>query len=408
MKLFRSLIAVAAAHTAAFAGSPKAPLATQPVSATSSSFSDAGSLSEYFLGKDNAWDTMYDSIQQWKKDNHIPIGISADHWWHVDRGAKLYGDGYGVPGERGTYRYSLTFDPALKLSGDGFVNEVGIHFLGRIRDSSDKLRAFYKDTVWTTEAYAYAKTDLGTFKAGQILENFCIGWDNSWYEGVSYFDDYRANPSWGVSWENTWKVSDGFSVDTAAQYFIRSDYVSGALVNSSAATTKGLVERNTFLLRAVPTWKLNEDTKLAWGIAGLTRSIDGTDQYPGLLDNRQTAWETDLSLSWKRWTIWGQYIDSYGATSPTRYVSGGPSDRQNSLSTGINYKIGPISAHVNFSKAWDHNPDGHQYIFEPGITFQLAKNLTLYTEYVKWFVTDSNGVKAKYDDAFELALVWNF
>ncbi len=407
MTILRTLLVVAAAQAAAFADSAKNPVATQPEPA-STSFADAGSLSEYFFGKDNAWDTFYDDVQQWKKDHHLPIGISADHWWHVDRGGYLYGNGYGVPGEGGTYRYSLTFDPALKLSGDGFVNEVGIHFLGRIRDSSDKLRAFYKDTAWTTEAYAYAKTDLGTFKAGQMFENFCIGWDNSWYEGVSYFDEFRANPSWGVAWDNTWKVSDAFSVDTSAQYYIRSDYVSGALVNSSAATTKGLIERNSFIVRAVPTWQLDKDTKLAWGVAGLTREVDGSEKYPGLVDDRQTAWETDLTLSWKKWTVWGQYIDSHGATSPTRYVSGGPSDRQNSLSTGINYKLGPISTHVNFSKSWDHKPDGHQYIFEPGITFQLAKNLTLYTEYVKWNVTGSNGDTAKYDDGFELALVWNF
>lgn len=367
-------------------------------------FSKAGSLSEYFFGKNNAWDSAYDSLQQWKKDNHIPISIGAHHWWHVDRSDYIYGDGYGVPGERGTYYYWLNFDPVLKLKGDGFVNEVGIHFQGRIRDDSDKLRSFYNDNIWTYEAYAFAKTDQGTFKAGQIVEQFCIPWDNSWWEGVAYFDEYRFNPSWGVTWDNTWKVSEIFSVDTSLQYFIEGDKVSGAIANSTAANTSGFEERNSFILRAVPTWKLNEDTKIAWGGAVLTRQID--DNGVAGIDDSQFAWETDLSLTWKNWTFWGQYIDSHGTITPTRYVSGGPSDRQDSLSAGINYKIGPISAHVNYSKGWDHDPDGDQYIFNPGITFQLTKNLTLYTEYVKWNVYNSQDVKAKYDDGFEFALVW--
>jgi predicted porin len=156
----------------------------------------------------------------------------------------------------------------------------------------------------------------------------------------------------------------------------------------------------------VPTWKLGSDTKLAWGIAGLVREIDAPDALG--LSSPQTAWDTDLTLTYKNWTFWGQYIDSHGTITPARYVSGGPSDRQNSVSAGINYKCGPISAHVNFSKEWDHSPDGHQFIFAPGFAFQLAKNLTLYTEYVKWNVTDAAGVKTKYDNGFELALVWNF
>ena len=400
------LITALATQLTAFAGSLSSKSSAPVQPATSSSFADAGSLAEYFFGKDNAWDSTFDSVQQWKKDNNFPISIGAHHWWRVDRDAYLYGNGYGAPGERGTFYYWLNVAPSIKLSGDGFVKEVGIHAQGRIRDSSDKLRAFYDDTVWSYEAYVFAKTDAGTFKAGQIVQNFCLAWDNSWYEGVTYFDEYRFNPSYGFSWEKTWKASESFSMDTSAQYFIRGDHVSGALVNSSAATTKGAQERNTGIVRMVPTWKLDNDNKIAWGVAGLVRGIDANSKLG--LDDTQVAYETDLTLTHKNLSIWAQYIDSHGVITPARYVSGGPSDRQNSISTGINYKIGPISAHVNYSKGWDHNPGGHQYIFQPGITFQLAKNLTLYTEYVKWNVTGSSGATAKYEDGFQFALVWNY
>ena len=401
MTLLRTLLVVAAAPSLAFAGSGKDPAAPQTDTA---SFANAGSLSEYFFGKGNAWDASYDAMQQWKKDYHLPIGISADHWWHIDTGGHLYGNGYGVPGESGTYRYNLSFDPSLKLDKDGFVTEVGIHALGRIRDSGEKLRSFYKDTIWTYEAYAFANTKIGTFKGGQIALDFGIGWDNSWWEGVPYFDGYRFNPAWGFSWENTWKIDDKLSVKTTAQYFIHDDRVSGAIAGADAESSL-LGERNTFNARIVPTLKINADTALTLGFSALTREIDKSGPFG---DDRQTAWSTDLSLTWKNLTVFSQYTDSYGVISPARYVSGGPSDRQNSVEVGVNYKLGPISAHVNYSKGWDHHPKGHQYIFNPGLTFQLTKNLTLYTEYVKWDVTNSLGAKAKYDDGVELILVWNF
>ncbi len=405
MTLFRSLIAVVAVQTAAFAGSVKNPSTTQPAPA-SSSFSDANSLSEYFLGKDNAWDATYDSIQQWKKDTGIHIGIGADHWWHVDTGGHLYGNGYGVPGEGGTYRYNLTIDVPLKLSDDGFLKEIGLHALERIRDSDDKLRSFYRDTKWSYEAYAYAKTSVGTFKVGQIPLDFGIGWNNSWWEGVGYFDGYKFNPAYGVSWENVWKASDTFSINTTVQYFLQDDRVSGAIAGADAESTPPLSERNTFAAHIVPTWKLSEDTKLSWGLSGLERQIHNAGVAG--ISNHQTVWGSDLTLAVGKFSIFGEYTDSHGVITPARYVSGGPSDRQNSISTGIAYKFGPITPRLSFSKGWDHNPSGHQYIFNPGVTIQIAKNLTLYTEYVKWEVTDRAGKTSPYDDGVEFALVWNF
>ena len=106
--------------------------------------------------------------------------------------------------------------------------------------------------------------------------------------------------------------------------------------------------------------------------------------------------------------MFAQYINSHGVITPVNYISGGPSNRQDSFETGVNYKWGPVSVHFDFSKGWYHDPSGSQIIYNPGITFQLAKNLALYTEYVKWNVTNSHNVTSRYDDGYELALVWKF
>ena len=89
-------------------------------------------------------------------------------------------------------------------------------------------------------------------------------------------------------------------------------------------------------------------------------------------------------------------------------MSGGPSNRQNSFEIGASYKFGPVSARVNYSEGWDHNPSGHQYIFNPGLTVQISKALTAYAEYVKWNVTNSAGTTTRFDDGYELVLVWNY
>lgn len=407
MHLSRLPIIVALAQTCAFAGTPSAKEPTSNPVSSSPSFARAGSFSEYFFGKNNWVDSTSDAWMDWKKRNHLPISFGAHHWWNVDRDQFVYGDGYGVPGLRGTYFYYLNFDPKLTIQGDHFFNEIGLHIQGRIRDDQDKLRSFYDNNYWTFEAYAFAKTDLGTFKAGQIVEQFGIAWDNSWWEGVAYFDEYRFNPSWGVTWENIWNVSDTFSIPTNLQYYWTSDRVSGALANASAATTIGLEEHHSFILRAIPTWKLNADTTLAWGMAGLTRSI--RDEAGFGVDDRQIAWETDLTLTWKNFSVWAQYTDSYGVITPARYLSRGPSDRQNSFSTGVNYKLGPLaSIHLNYSKGWDHNPSGEQFLVQPGITFQLTKNIALYTEYVFWDLTNASGNTVSFADGFQFAVVWSY
>ncbi|MEP6822368.1 MAG: hypothetical protein ABI946_08470 [Chthoniobacterales bacterium] len=373
---------------------------------TRTSFSGASTFAEVLYGKDNAWDKTYDDIQAWKEKYHLPISVGANHWFHLDRDERIYGNGYGVPTESGTYYWYVSADPSLKL-GDGAVSEVGAHVQFRFRDDqNDKLRAFYSDTSWFYETYAYAKTRFGTFKAGQLVTEFGIPWDGTWWESVPYFDGYKFDPDYGVSWDNSWKISDRFSVDTAAQFFFNSDGVNGSLVGADAESGIGLSERNTGVVRLVPTWKLNDDLKIAWGVSGLLGEIKGAGRYPNV-DGTRGVFGSDITLTYKNFSVFAEYIDAFGATNPVRYVSGGASDRVDSLRGGVAYRYGPVTFHVNYSYGWDHRPAGHQYIFAPGLNIQVTKNVVIYAEYVKWNVTDRFGNTAKFDDGFELIAVWN-
>jgi hypothetical protein len=387
--------------TLAPATSQKPPDAAAPPS----SFEASATIAEFLFGKDNVWDKTGDEIDQWKKEYHVPISIGANHWFHLDRDERIYGNGYGVPTESGTYYWYIAADPAVTF-GDGLVKEIGAHAQFRIRDDeNDKLRAFYYDTYWFYEAYAYAKTSIGAFKAGEIVTEFGLPWDGTWWEGVPYFDGYKFDPDYGLSWSNSWRSSQYLTIDSVAQFFFGSNKVSGAIPNADAESTSGLDERNTGVFRVVPTWNFDNDLKLQWGVSGLVGGIKGARRLG--TDSSRAALGTDLTLTWKNLKLFGEYIDGFGVTTPARYVSGGPSDRVESLRGGVSYRSGPVTFHVNYSYGWDHNPSGHQYIFDPGVNVQLTKNVTIYVEYVKWDVTNRKGVTAKFDDGFELIAVWN-
>lgn len=383
---------------------PAGPPRPNETSAPPTTFEGSDTLAQYLFGRSNSWDRTYDRIEEWKKENHIPISVGANHWFHLDRDERIYGNGYGVPTESGTYYWYIAADPAFTI-GDGWLKEIGGHAQFRFRDDkNDKLRAFYYDTYWFYEAYAYAKTSIGTFKAGQLVTEFGVPWDGTWWEGVPYFDGYKFDPDYGFSWDNHWQLSSRLTLASAAQYFVASDRVNGSIPGADAESAPGGRERNTAVVRLVPTYSFTDDLKLALGVSGLYGQVKSISP---LTDDTRGVFGTDLTLTYKNFTIFGEYIDAFGVANPNRYVSGGPSDRVDSLRGGASYKYGPVTFHVVYSYGWDHHPNGHQYVLDPGLSVQLTKNVTFYGEYVKWDVTNRFGQTAKYDDGFELILAWN-
>jgi hypothetical protein len=364
-------------------------------------------LFKMIFGRNDVWDKTYDDWVQWKKDHNFPVTIGAQNWWNVDRGPHLYGNGYGVPGLRGTYYWFVNFDPSYKFKDEGFVQQIGLHLDGRIRDTDEKFRSFFGETYWFYELYAYADTKWGTFKVGEIAMDFGIPWDYCWWEGTPYFDGFKFNPAYGVSWHKDFKASSNFTIPITAQYFLREDNVSGAEPGADAESTPGLTEKNTFVARIVPTLQINKDTSLAVGASGLFGSVAKSYLYQGV-DNQHGAWDAEATLKWKDATVFGEFLRSYGAASPARYVSGGPSDLMTTYRVGATYTFGPFTPHIEYSEEEDRHPTGRQHVFDVGVNTRLAKNITLYTEYVKWNVVNSAGVKSRFADGFELVVAWSF
>jgi hypothetical protein len=360
-------------------------------------------VSEALFGPSNGWDTAFKDWDTWKTSHDIPLTIGAFHWFHVNNNGPN-ASGYGIPGIRGTYFYYVQFDPA-QSTGDGAISNVGLHADFRVRDDPEKLRPFYDNTYWFYELYGWIDTEIGRFKVGQIWKRFGLDWDGTWWGSVQYFDGFKLNPDYGLSWERQTPLSEHLRLDSFVQYFVAQDGINGSLPGADPESVRGARARNMGVVRVVPTWTLSESSSLAVGLSGFARQIHRITPNGG--DDTQRAVAADATYTYHQFSVFTELLRSYGVVNPTRYVSGGPSDRISDVLTGVSYRSGPVTFRFNWSAGFDEHPSGHQYLWVPGMTVALTKNLDLYAEYVHWDVTISTGQRFTIEDGGQFILNWH-
>jgi hypothetical protein len=368
-----------------------------------SRFRSSASLSEALFGASNDWDTAYAQWDAWKKRHQIPVTVGAFNWFHVNNGGPN-ASGYGIPGIRGTYYYYVLLDPQLRSTA-ATGPSVGVHVDFRFRDSADKIRPFFKDTHWFNEFYLWASTDLGEIKMGQVWKRFGLDWDYTWWGDVQYFDGFKLNPDYGISWERQWRLSGDWHLDSFVQYFVRQDGVSGALAGGNTESAPGAQARNTGVVRVVSTWTLPGVSSVALGLSALAGQLHGVTSR----DSRDTQKAVAVDLTYTRgaFTLFGEALRSYGVVNPVRYTSNGPSSRINDVLVGAAYHYGPITFQVAWSAGLDEHPSGHQTLWVPGVIVALTRNVDMYAEYVRWDVTSSTGIHSTFEDGGQLVLNWH-
>jgi len=364
---------------------------------------DSSTVSGALFGANNPWDTSFEGWQAWKKTHHLPISIGAHNWLHVNNGGPAP-SGYGTPGLRGTYFWYVAADPQVSLDGD-IIQSIGAHVEFRFRDTADKFRSFFDHTYWFYEAYGYADTQIGRIKAGRIWKRFGLDWDDTWWGDVQYFDGLKLAPDDGFSWENTWHADQTFKLDSFVQYFVAPSNISGSLADANPQSVTGSSERNVGVIRMVPTWQWGDDSSLALGISGLAGEIQNTVARGN--STSQLAWAADVTYKRGGFKVFGEVDQSFGVLNQKRYVSGGPSNRITDVLAGVTYSYGPITYRFAWSAGFDANPSGHQYLWIPGVTVAMTKNINLYAEYVRWDVTDHTNKRTTFENGFQLVLNWH-
>ncbi|NNE00311.1 MAG: hypothetical protein HKN47_23580 [Pirellulaceae bacterium] len=308
---------------------------------------------------------------RWK----IPFGGGAYHWFTEDlRGDN---DGYGIPGLRDTYFWYVTADPQFQLDGG---NRIGGHVELRLREQ-DLFRSFLPGQVWTYEAYASLTTENhGTLKAGQVWKRFGMDWDGVWWGNAAYFDGFKLDPDYGMSWEKTTKIDGALSVDSYLQFFFHEDRVNGSFAGADPESVFGYTERNTGVLRLVPRWTLSDNSSLHVGLSAQVGQIES--RQIGLSDEVVSAYAVDVNYYKGPWRLLVEGQQYFGRRNPVRWISGGPSNRVSNLLAGVQYTKGSVTYRGNYSATLDANPHGIQNLLVTGVTVAATKNVDLYLEYV--------------------------
>ena len=343
----------------------------------------------------------YDAVQEWKKDNGIPIGVGAWHWWHMNRESP-HDFHYGLPTLGGTYYYYVTADPQTEVGGD--KTKIGAHVDFRFRDGEESFRSFYESNAWLWEAYAWVQTGPDTkVKAGKIWHRFGVDWDGSWYGNVPYFDGWKLDPDWGASLETKFDVLHT-NADAFLQAYFAQDRVNGSIPGADAESNVGNGhEKPSLNARLVPTWTLPGGSTLAVGASAMIGqiAIDGRD------DETVAAGALDATWTKGPWKAVAEIMASSGERNPTNYVTGGPSDQSQLWLVGASRTIGPVTLRGIVSHGRYDDPGGEQVLYLTGATIAITKNVDLYLEYVKWDTKSGNG-RVPYEDGFQFVLNWRF
>lgn len=349
---------------------------------------------------------FYDWLQCQKKQCCIPVTIGAWNWEHVNSGGPNE-TGYGIPPNlEGTYFWYADIDPSMTVDW-GPIKKIGVHTEMRWREE-DKFRAFLAEQFWTYENYAYVETTFGTFKGGQIRKQFGFEWDGSFWGPIEYFDGFMLNPSYGVDWEKTWKVSKEFSIYSVLQFLFHDDRVAGSeSIGSTPEAQPFAHERNSGVARVVGTYDFSKTSNLAVGLSGTTGEI--TDILPTLPTEIGTGWCADAIYTLGHLQLLAEVLQFYGIMNAQRYDSGGPSDRLTDAFLGVHYQMGPVLFRVSYSVGFDDHPYGWQRLWEPGVTVALTKNVDFYADYVRWDVyhNETSG-HAVFENGVQLVINWRF
>ena len=356
-------------------------------------------------------ETLYDALQETKQRYHLPISAEAWHWQHQNNGGPNK-SGYGIPGIRGTYYWALKADPELTLNPDGFFTKIGAHAELRLREQQ-KFRSFFTTRTWFWELYGWVDTPVGRFKGGKIWRRFGLDWDGSFWGNVPYYDGFKLNPDLGLAWEKTWTFADDFKVDSFAQFFVHEDGINGSIAGADSESVVGSSQRNTGIVRLIPTWTFSDQSTLALGLSGMAGEIVNNPIHVSVPHQVLGAWAIDLTYSTARWKVFGEVLQAYGVRNPKRFTSGGPSDLTTDVLVGMHYRVGPVTYRVSYSAGFDEHPSGWQQLWVPGATVALTKNIDFYAEWSRWDVYRTSGPASVnshrvFQDGFNFVINWRY
>lgn len=254
--------------------------------------------------------------------------------------------------------------------------------VGEARARDSKLRPWMNGTAWVQQAwvgYDVAPRRDGSrlvVRAGKIYQVLGRFWDGSFFGNVQYFDGLKLNPEFGVEVAGRAHLADSVAVGYTAQYLANSDRVSGALAGRDFETVSGVRDADGGALRA----SLSLPAGVTLGIAALSRGVEDSTgrrwRAPhGALDGE---WRIGPAVAYAEWTRRGR------GSVPGTLMASVPGSRAEYRLAGAQWRRGIVHLRYNFSRGRYEDAARTDWIHQPGVTLDLARDVRAFVEWDEW------------------------
>lgn len=299
----------------------------------------------------------------------LPFTLGASAWLYYFQPLKSRDFG----GDNLLELYSFYLDIAKEWdNGYGFATTL------RFRDT--KLRSWHPSNIYALEVYASKQTPVGKLKLGKFFKQVGYFWDDSFFGNVQYFDGLKLDPDFGVELAGERRLGQRWRLPYFFQFFLTDDGYHGGLTERDAESSPATREKNTGVIRFVPTYEFGSGRSLALGGSFLRGRIDrqaGTGR-----DNDLTQLAADVAFTWSPLLAYGEFLYQDGRNSIFFPRPGGSSSTRYWLA-GVQYDWGRFNWRTNFSLA-DYKGGITEYIVQPGVVYSIAEGLKLWLEYDFW------------------------
>lgn len=315
--------------------------------------------------EEGTWEQTRQEVADLQK--HLPFTLSADTWLYYFQPLKKAAFG----GDNAFELYSFYLNIKKEWNNFGFSASL------RFRDT--KLRSWHPSNIYAREIYGTKQTPLGLIKVGTFFKQVGYFWDDSFFGNVQYFDGLKLDPDTGIALEGERHLGQHWRLPYFFQFFLTSDGYHGGLTKRDAESSPGTREKNTGVIRIIPTFEFGQGRSLALGGSYLHSRIN---RPMGERDNDLTQLAADLELRWGPLLTYGEFLHQQGRNSVFFPRPGGSSSTQYWLA-GARYDWGRFNWRMNFSLA-DYKGGIKEYIAQPGVVYSIAEGLDLWLEHDLW------------------------
>jgi hypothetical protein len=280
------------------------------------------------------------------------------------------------------------------LEFEGRLDDFGLVLNPRFRDS--EAREFFTSNVWIEEAYAFYEREYLTTKIGKVYHQFSRLSDNTFYGNIPYFDGFKLDANYGISFEGSFESKQGFGLGYYGQYFLLDGGTNGSLRNRDTVWVEDDVHRkHTLVLRLEPSFRFNKLASIRLGVAGEHTYVDFTPRT-GLAPQNVYRVAADLSLAYGPVRAFGEYIGQFGktvtdypfprkpATTTTPAEPGRSSGRNHYVLAGAEAQAWRITGRYSFSMVNYYDLGVTELLHLPGASIALHDNVSLILEYAYW------------------------